>query len=430
VKVVYDAVCPFCGCLCDDLEITVENNRIINAKNSCAISLSKFMHHEDNRLSYSTVDGKKTDLVTAINESAKILACAKKPLIYGLSSTECEAINRSIELAEIIGGVIDSTASVCHGPTIITEQSVGEIKSTLGEIKNRADLIIFWGSNPTESHLRHLTRYSVFPTGLFTPEGRKNRVIVAVDVRKTKLSKVADLFLEIEPNKDFELISALRAIIRGVKIEAEQVSGISINVLKELAERMKKARFGVIFYGLGLTQSEMGDMNVNAAVGLVSDLNHHTKFVILPMRGHFNVAGANAVSSWLSGYPFAIDYSRGYPRYNPGEFTAVDLLERREADAALIIASDPVAHFPARAVEHLAKIPLIIIDQKVNMTTLLSRIVIPAATAGIEAEGTAYRMDGIPIRLNKIIEPVDGVLPDSEILNMIIDKIKVLKGGY
>ena len=430
MKVVYDAVCPFCGCLCDDLEITVENNRIINAKNSCAISLSKFMHHEDNRLSYSTVDGKKTDLVTAINESAKILACAKKPLIYGLSSTECEAINRSIELAEIIGGVIDSTASVCHGPTIITEQSVGEIKSTLGEIKNRADLIIFWGSNPTESHLRHLTRYSVFPTGLFTPEGRKNRVIVAVDVRKTKLSKVADLFLEIEPNKDFELISALRAIIRGVKIEAEQVSGISINVLKELAERMKKARFGVIFYGLGLTQSEMGDMNVNAAVGLVSDLNHHTKFVILPMRGHFNVAGANAVSSWLSGYPFAIDYSRGYPRYNPGEFTAVDLLERREADAALIIASDPVAHFPARAVEHLAKIPLIIIDQKVNMTTLLSRIVIPAATAGIEAEGTAYRMDGIPIRLNKIIEPVDGVLPDSEILNMIIDKIKVLKGGY
>ena len=430
MKVVYDAVCPFCGCLCDDLEITVENNRIINAKNSCAISLSKFMHHEDNRLSYPTVDGKKTDLVTAINESAKILACAKKPLIYGLSSTECEAINRSIELAEIIGGVIDSTASVCHGPTIITEQSVGEIKSTLGEIKNRADLIIFWGSNPTESHLRHLTRYSVFPTGLFTPEGRKNRVIVAVDVRKTKLSKVADLFLEIEPNKDFELISALRAIIRGVKIEAEQVSGISINVLKELAERMKKARFGVIFYGLGLTQSEMGDMNVNAAVGLVSDLNHHTKFVILPMRGHFNVAGANAVSSWLSGYPFAIDYSRGYPRYNPGEFTAVDLLERREADAALIIASDPVAHFPARAVEHLAKIPLIIIDQKVNMTTLLSRIVIPAATAGIEAEGTAYRMDGIPIRLNKIIEPVDGVLPDSEILNMMIDKIKVLKGGY
>lgn len=193
---------------------------------------------------------------------------------------------------------------------------------------------------------------------------------------------------------------------------------------------MKKARFGAIFYGLGLTQSEMGDMNVNAAVGLVSDLNHHTKFVILPMRGHFNVAGANAVSSWLSGYPFAIDYSRGYPRYNPGEFTAVDLLERREADAALIIASDPVAHFPARAVEHLAKIPLITIDQKVNMTTLLSRIVIPAATAGIEAEGTAYRMDGVPIRLKKIIEPSDGILPDSDILKMMIDKIRVLKGGY
>lgn len=430
MKIVSDAVCPFCGCLCDDLEITVENNRIIKVRNSCAISLSKFMHHEDNRLEYPMVDGVKSSLDEAVNISANILASAKRPLIYGLSSTECGAINRAIELAELIGGVIDNTSSVCHGPTILTEQSVGLIKSTLGEIKNRADLVIFWGSNPTESHLRHLTRYSVFPTGLFQPEGRKGRFIVAVDIKKTKMSKMADLFLEIEPNRDFELISALRALIRGAKIKEEQVSGVSTTVLIELAERMKKARFGVIFYGLGLTQSEGGHMNVDAAVGLVSDLNHHTKFVIMPMRGHFNVAGANTVCSWVSGYPYALDYSRGYPRYNPGEFTAVDLLERKETDAVLVIASDPVAHFPAKAVEHLTKIPVIVIDQKVSMTVLLSRIVIPAATSGIEAEGTAYRMDGVPIRLRSIIDPREGIPPDSEILKMMVNKIRTIRGGF
>jgi len=34
-----DVICPFCGCLCDDIEITVENNKVVNTKNSCANSL-------------------------------------------------------------------------------------------------------------------------------------------------------------------------------------------------------------------------------------------------------------------------------------------------------------------------------------------------------------------------------------------------------
>jgi formylmethanofuran dehydrogenase subunit B len=53
--------------------------------------------------------------------------------------------------------------------------------------------------------------------------------------------------------------------------------------------------------------------------------------------------------------------------------------------------------------------------------------VIPVATAGIEAEGTAYRMDGVPLRLSRVIDPHDGVLSDREILDMIIERVKILK---
>jgi len=119
-----------------------------------------------------------------------------------------------------------------------------------------------------------------------------------------------------------------------------------------------------------------------------------------------------------------VDFSRGYPRYGPGEFWAVDLLARGEVDAALIIASDPAAHFPVEAARHLARIPLAVMDCKVNMTAMMADVVIPVAASGIECEGTAYRMDGVPIRLKKIVDPPEGVLPDREVLEMVIRRVR------
>lgn len=427
MAVITDVVCPFCGCLCDDLEVTVEGGEIVSTKNTCAISRSKFMNHGENRLEAPTVDGKEASLEEAIKASAEILAGARRPLVYGLSSTECEAIGKAVELAELSGGVVDNTSSVCHGPTILALQQVGESKTTLGEVKNRADLIIFWGSNPTEAHLRHIIRYSAMPKGLYTPEGRKSRYIVAVDVRETRMARVADQFLKIEPGGDFELLLALRAAVRGGDIQAEEVAGVSKEEIVGLAKRMKEAKMGIVFFGLGLTQSDGRHMNIDAAVGLVAELNHHTKFLLTPMRGHYNVAGANTVTTWQTGYPYGVDFARGYPRYNPGEYTAVDLLAKGEADAAIIIASDPGATFPADTVRNMAKIPLITLDQKVTPTTMLSRVVIPVATAGVEAEGTAYRMDGVPLRLRKVVEPHESLLPDAEVLDMIIERVRALK---
>jgi formylmethanofuran dehydrogenase subunit B len=423
---VQDIVCPFCGCLCDDIEATIKEGHIENVKNSCAVSRSKFMNHHANRLTEATVDGKPVKLLEAVEAAINVLKEAKRPLIYGLSSTECGAIAKAVEIAEITGGVIDNTSSVCHGPTILALQQVGESKATLGEIKNRAELIIFWGSNPTDSHLRHILRYSGIPKGLYIPKGRKGRKIITVDVRSTGAARMADEFIKLQPNGDFELLQALRAFVRGQELSVDQVAGVPSEVIRRLAQEMKNARFGVIFFGLGLTQSLGRHMNIDAAVGLVSELNHHTKFLLTPMRGHYNVAGANTVTTWQTGYPYAVDFSRGYPRYNPGEYTSVDLLSRREVDAVLVVASDPASNFPVDAAQHLAKIPVVTLEQKPTPTTMLSKVVIPVATAGLEAEGTAYRMDGVPLRLKKIVEPPEGVKSDLGILDMILQG---LKGG-
>ncbi len=421
-EVYKNVVCPFCGCLCDDLEVVVENGKVVSTKNACPISKTKFLDHSKDRAKPQVrKDGKliEVSMEEAINKAAQILKESEFPLIYGLSSTESDAQRLAVELAEFIGGSIDSTASTCHGPTIVAAQGCGAVKCTLGEVKNRADLVIFWGCNPAEAHIRHSVRYSVTPQGMYV-RGKKERFIVHVDVRETRTSRMADMFVKVEPGKDYELLSALRAVIKGY--EVGDVAGVPAEMIKQLAERMKGCRFGIIFFGMGLTMSSGKHMNIDAALRLVRDLNDHTKFTITPMRGHFNVAGAGEVLTWITGYPFAVNFSRGYPNYNPGEFSAVDLLFRGECDAALILASDPVAHFPIGASQHLAKIPTVVIDPKVSLTSLIAEVVIPCAIAGIESEGTAYRMDGVPLRLRKV---VDSPYPtDREILEGILRRMK------
>jgi formylmethanofuran dehydrogenase subunit B len=377
-------------------------------------------------LSSPTVEGVEVGLEDAVKKAVEIVGNSKRLLVYGLSSTDCGAISKAIELAEICGGVVDNTSSVCHGPTILALQQSGEAKTSLGEVKNRADLVVFWGSNPSEAHLRHLARYSVTPKGMYVPDGRRGRFVVAVDVRETSMSRIADQFVKVSPGGDYELLLALRASVRG-KAVPEEVSGVSREEIESLSKRMKSCKMGIVFFGLGLTQSDGRHMNIDAAVGLVGELNHHTKFLLTPMRGHYNVAGANTVSTWQTGYPYAVDFSRGFPRYNPGEFSAVDLLKRGEVDAAVIIASDPVATFPVEATQHLTRIPVITLDQKITPTTMLSSVVIPVATAGIEVEGTAYRMDGVPLRLSKVIEP-ENECSDSEVISRIINGVKE-RGG-
>ena len=76
----------------------------------------------------------------------------------------------------------------------------------------------------------------------------------------------------------------------------------------------------------------------------------------MPMRGHGNVTGADVIMRWQTGYPFGIQFGRGYPRFNPGEYSTIDLLVRGDCDAALILGADPGATMPQPCIDHLARI--------------------------------------------------------------------------
>jgi len=425
-----DVVCSLCGCVCDDIVVEVEDNKVTKVKRgACSVGKSKLLGHERIKTPMLRENGelKEVSYDEAIKKAAEILYKSRRPLLYGWSSTVCEADRVGVELAEDLGGVVDNTASVCHGPSVLAIQDVGLPSCTLGEIKNRADLIIYWGANPAAAHANHMKRYSYVSKGFWTAEGKKNKKLVVVDVRQTMTSKMADVFLQIEQGKDYQIFSALRAILRGHgDVVPDNVGGIAKEQLLEVADMVKEAKFGITFFGMGVTHTGARHNNIVNAIQFTRAAHLFGKWSIMPMRGHYNVTGFNQVCCWQTGFPFSVDLTRGYPWYNPGETSSTDLLARGDCDSALIIASDPGAHFPGAALRHLAKIPVIQIDPFANPTTEFADVIIPSTISGIESPGGVYRMDNIPLRLRKILD-TDYYIPDEEIVERIMEEVRALR---
>ncbi len=272
-----------------------------------------------------------------------------------------------------------------------------------------------------------MSRYSIFPRGFFTGKGQKSRKIIVVDPRCTDTSKVADIHIQIEQGRDYELLNALRVALNNEWLPAV-VAGVPAEKIREVADVMKSGRFGIIFFGMGVTQSLSKNHNIDEAIALTKHLNEFTKYSIMPMRGHYNVTGSGEVLAWQFGFPYSVDLSRGFARYNPGDTSTVDLLARGEVDAMLTIASDPGAHFPISAVKHLAKIPSVCIDPHITPTSGVSKLHVPVAFVGIEVGGNAYRMDNVPIDTRKVVDPPAGMKTDEEFLIMVRDRVKKIKG--
>ena len=411
--------CTSCGCLCDDIELHTESGRIVRADRACRLGREWFFgHHDDNRPS-ALVDGRPAAMDDAVDAAVSILTQADHPLIYGLGNSTCEAQRAAVLLAEDIGGVIDTHTSLTHGPSKLGAQLVGKVTCTLGEVRNRADLLIYWGTDPVATHPRHLTRYTYTPIGKFVPGGRYDRRMILVDVHETFSAKAADCFLRIQPGTDFELLTVLRAIVRGQPIDAHLLgaTGLTLDQATDLVAQMKRARVGVFFFGTGLTRTRGRHMNVAALHSLTMALNQFTKFAAMPMRDLGNDAGADNVLSWLTGYPVGVDFSRGYPRSNPGEFTAMELLMRRETDAALIVAANPWSTMPRAAVEHLEAIPHVVIDRVGVSPRPTARVHFVTASPGIDASGTSYRMDWVPVSMRAGLSSSRAT--DEEVLSRI-----------
>ena len=419
MEVIQNVACTICGCVCDDLQVSVEKGRVQAVVGACDLSESWFLEQDTRQPPSAAINGQPVAIDAAIEQSAELLAKSHSPLIFGLSRSSSEGQRAAVRLADTAGANIDTTASLCHAPSIMAIQQVGESTCSLGEIKNRADLVIFWGVDPVQSHPRHFERYSVDPVGEFIPNGRADRTVIVIDSERTQTAEAADQFLSVEPGSDFELIWTLRSLLRGDPPPESTSSGIPIEKITELAERMKSCRCGVIFFGLGLAHQEVGHLNVEALLRLVTDLNAYTRFHARRMRLHGDVTGADCVLCWQTGYPFSVNLGRGYPRYNPGEFSANGLLERGEVDLCLLVGGEAVPKMSPAARRHLETIPTILLDYPTVPVHLEPQVQFTTAVYGVHLPGVVYRMDEVPIPLRQILPA--SYPSDAEVLQRITE---------
>ena len=137
--------------------------------------------------------------------------------------------------------------------------------------------------------------------------------------------------------------------------------------------------------------------------------------------GRANARGAEDVLAWQTGYPAAVSFARGHPRARPGEFSAAGLLERGEPDAALIVGFDALRQLPPRAADNLRRIPMVVVDPRATETASAARVAFATAAAGVQREGTAHRMDGVPVTLRAPL--ASDRVGDGEVLAAIQARI-------
>jgi formylmethanofuran dehydrogenase subunit B len=409
--------CTRCGCVCDDLQVEIRDGAIHRIQPDCALAEEWFRQAgQPATAAPAEIDGQPAALTDAIQRSAELLQSAKLPLFFGLSRSSTDGQRAVCELADQLGGIIDTTASLGHGPSIVAFQSAGESTSTLGEVRHRSDLIIYWGCDPLRTHPRHMQRL-VDAAGLAVPEGRAGRHVVVVDSQRTVTADRADQFLQAEAGSDLEIFSALRLLLTGRQLRTSHVGGLPQDVLQQLAERMKAARYGAVFFGVSIAQGRCGHATVEALLRLVTDLNQWTRFVVRRMRVPGDVTGADSVLCWQTGFPFSVSLTRGFPRYGPGEYSAENLLAAGEPDCVVLVGGERVPRFSAAARRHLDEVPVILLDPSFAEVHVRPAVRFRTAVYGIHRRGTAYRMDEVPIPLRQLL-PSD--LPsDDEVLRAV-----------
>ena len=418
-----NAVCPGCTLLCDDIELS-QNNNIdspeFKAKNACSIGHS-FFQIQSNQQSSHYVAGSPVELVSAVESAVEILKNAKAPLICGLDQMTTEAQQTGWKLADCLGATIDTTMTNHGRSSMFSLQRVGKVTATIGEIASRADLIVFWFCNPNESHPRLLER-------LGTSE-KDVEIIVINDVIPEMENSPGRESIKIDRGAAPILLAVCRAIIDAKNYDrelAESTTGLRHAKLEQVASRLKQSKYGAIFFGQ-TTEDSSFDLANDSLASMIRLLNNHTRFVGMKLRSDSNAQSGENVLAWSSGYPFAVNHHHSFPRYNQLEYSAEMLLLREECDAILFATGadlqNTFAGLSRTAKDNLASIPKISLCPIPNFP---SDVAFEVGVPGMTEAGEYCRNDGVPLPVGAVSS--SELASADEVLVKILNEFNLVHG--
>jgi formylmethanofuran dehydrogenase subunit B len=114
------------------------------------------------------------------------------------------------------------------------------------------------------------------------------------------------------------------------------------------------------------------------------------------LRAGGNRNGADAVLAWQTGYPLAVDFARGAPRY-AADIEPRSLLTGDAFDAMLLVGD-------ARGIELPPIHRRAAIGPRASEGPMAdAHVVIDTGVAGIHETGMAFRMDDVPLPLRQVL---------------------------
>ena len=412
-------VCLGCGCTCDDIEVRIEAGRIVEARRACSLGESWF---GDGTVPIRVrVAGSDTSMEVAVDAAAGALAGAARPLIYLGGDISCEAQREGIALADLLRARVATLTSSSALPSVLAAQEHGRPSATLGEIRNRADVLVFWGVDPALRYPRYWTRYAPEPIGLHVPRGRRSRTIVAVDVGNRRGPSDAYLRLQVAPEEEVAVLTMLAATVQHPPAAAD--TDESSRNRERLAAALRDGRY-VVLVADAEDDEAAGPVDRGRAAALIAlaqALNATTRCALSTLRGGGNRSGADACMTSQTGYHASVDFAWGYPRYRPH-----DLLggAGEAPDVVLVLGSGEA--IPADTWHVVRDARRVLIGPRASTGPLAAAdITIDTAVAGIHEGGTAVRMDDIALPLRP---PLSGAVAARDVIRQLRDRVSLRLG--
>lgn len=380
------AVSAGCGLLCE-VTVQVEGDRIVGVDDRCPHAAGWF--GDGTTPDRMIIAGAPSTFEDGIGAAAALLSGAHgSALVYAGTGLTIEALRPVIALADLLEARVETPTSAAAAAGIIAGQRRGRAASTLGEVTNRADVVLLWGIALGQHPC--VARRLLDPAGTHVPDGRKGRRIIAVSIGRDGSGAGADEHHAIAPESEVASLAALRAAI--------VAPGSAGGAIADLGRQLTGARYAAIIAG-----GEEGDPSrrperAEALVALAQALNGPTRATLITLRAGGNRNGIEALLTWQAGYPFAVSFRSGTPAYAP---------ERRDASTlppgGVVLLAGDWRGLSEAAQASLAGRDVVVIGPGASEAPFGPQVAIDTGRAGVHEGGTVYRTDDIPLEAVAVV---------------------------
>jgi formylmethanofuran dehydrogenase subunit B len=373
--------CAGCGLLCDDVTVE-ESSDGVRLRPECPLGAQWFAERMRRPgEAPATIDGAATDVESALARAAELLRGARRPRLHGFENATVEDARAAVALADRLGALMATDDGGWGGAPAVPLR--GASTATLGEIRDRSQLVVVWREDPETSHPRLLERLG------FGPDRREERTLVVIDDRDSATAQRADVRLRWPRERDLVALVNLHVLI-GDRPPLDVPGDLS-----DLIERLRSVPHAAFVYGPGLTAGAGGQRRALAMYELVRALSHERHAVTLELPTATGTRSADDVLAWQSGYGGKVEFASGHPEL----VTATE--PSGGADVTLRVESGPAGSLVAGSgVE----------------------VWIRTAAAGVEASGTVHRLDGVPLTLQA---PMPREAPTAAaLLTRLLDQVQ------